>query len=259
MGWRIGFWAITVSVLLFLIGPLLVVMGASFNEKPILNFPPEGFTLRWYPRILEHPEFVSGFRLSFQLAVVATVISCVLGTLASLAIVRHRFPGSSVLNSIILSPLILPRVVFGLACLLFFIRAGFIGTFWGLVLAHTMVAVPYVVRTVIASLTGLDPQLEEAARNLGAGPVRTFWRITLPLMTPGLMAGGIFSFIVSFDELVVTLFLAGTHQVTLPIRIFTYVQFDSDPFIAAVSTLLILMSFFGVFLLDRLIGVTRFL
>lgn len=259
MAWRIGFWAITASVLLFLSAPLIVTIAASFNEAAILNVPPEGFTLRWYTKILEHPEFMSGFRISLQLAVVATAISCVLGTLASLAIVRHRFPGSSVLNSIILSPLILPKVVFGIACLLFFIRIGVIGTFWGLVLAHTMLAVPYVVRTVVASLTGLDPQLEDAARNLGAGPVRTFWRITLPLMTPGLMAGGIFSFIISFDELVVTLFLAGVHQVTLPIRIFTYVQFDSDPFVAAVSTLLILMSFFGVLLLDRLIGVTRFL
>jgi len=172
MAWRIGFWAITVSVLLFLIGPLLVVMGASFNEKPILNFPPEGFTLRWYPRILEHPEFVSGFTLSFQLAVVATVISCVLGTLASLAIVRHRFPGSSVLNSIILSPLILPKVVFGIACLLFFIRIGVIGTFRGLVLAHTMLAVPYIVRTVVASLTGLDPQLEDAVHQTESGTLQ---------------------------------------------------------------------------------------
>jgi putative spermidine/putrescine transport system permease protein len=258
MAGRVTFWTVTASVVFFLIAPLVVVIGASFNNAAMLAFPPVKPSLRWYQQIPANPEFVAGFWISFQLAVATTTISCIVGTPASLALVRHRFPGSSVLNGIVLSPLILPTVVLGISFLLFLARFGLAGSFFGLVLAHTVLTVPYVVRTVVASLSGLDPQLEEAARNLGASPLWAFWRVTLPLIAPGLLAGGIFSFIISFDELVVTIFVAGPRLVTLPIRIFTYVQFQNDPFVAAVSTLLILMSFLSVLLLDRLVGVSRF-
>ena len=258
MAGRLAFWSLNGLVLLFLVAPLIVVAGTSFNNSALLAFPPSNPSLRWYQAIPANPEFSDGLRLSVQLAVVTTLVSSLVGTPAALALVRHPFPGREVLNAVALSPLVLPTVVLGIGFLLFFTRLGLAASFPGLVLAHTVLTVPYVIRTVAASLSGLDPLLEEAARNLGAGPLRAFWRVTLPLAAPGLLAGAIFAFVISFDELVVTLFVAGPRLTTLPIRIFTYVQFSNDPLIAAISTVLIVMSFLAVVSLDRLIGLSRF-
>ncbi len=255
---RALFWLAVGLVLAFLMAPLVVVIGASFNGGALLAFPPVNPSLRWYAAIPANPEFVTGFQTSLQVAVLTTLVASLIGVPAALAVARHRFPGRGLLNAFVLSPLILPTVVLGIACLLFFTRLGVVASLPGLVLAHTVVTTPYVVRTVVASLAGLDPALEEAARNLGAGPLRAFRRVTLPLIAPGLLAGALFAFIISFDELVLTLFVAGPRLATLPIRIFTYVQYSNDPLIAAISTVLIVASFVVVVLLDRLVGLSRF-
>lgn len=255
---RVAYWLLTGLVLAFLVAPLLIVIGASFNGSAVLAFPPVNPSLRWYQAIPANPEFVSGFRLSVQVALLTTLVSSLIGVPAALALVRYRFSGRGLLSALALSPLILPTVVLGIGFLLFFSRIGVAASLPGLVLAHCVLTVPYVIRTVVASLTGLNPALEEAARNLGASPLRAFWRITLPLIAPGLLAGALFAFIISFDELVVTLFVAGPRLTTLPIRIFTYVQYANDPLVAAVSTVLIVVSFVAVVLLDRLVGLSRF-
>jgi putative spermidine/putrescine transport system permease protein len=154
---------------------------------------------------------------------------------------RYRFRGREAISAFMLSPILFPTIVLGLALLVFYSRVGLSGSFTGLVIAHSVLTTPFVIRLVMASLAEFDPAVEEASRNLGAGWWRTFLQVTLPLIRPGVLAGAVFAFIISFDELVVTLFLAGPDMTTLPVRIYTYVEFSSDPTISAISTMLIVV------------------
>ncbi len=226
-------------ILLFLLAPIVVVVATAFTTSNYPVFPPEGFTFRWFERFLGMSEFTDAIRLSTALALSSTAVSTVLGTFAALALVRWRIPGRAAISALMLSPILFPAIVLGLALLVFYHRIGLAGSFVGLVTAHSLLTTPFVIRLVSASLADFDPAVEEAARNLGAGWWRTFLQVTLPLIRPGVLAGALFAFIISFDELVITLFLAGPGLETLPIRIFTYVEYSSDPTISAISTALI--------------------
>lgn len=226
-------------ILLFLLAPIVVVVATAFTTSNYPVFPPEGFTLRWFERFMGMSEFTDAIRLSTALALASTAVSTVLGTFAALALVRWRIPGRAAISALMLSPILFPAIVLGLALLVFYHRIGLSGSFVGLVTAHSLLTTPFVIRLVSASLADFDPAVEEAARNLGAGWWRTFLQVTLPLIRPGVLAGALFAFIISFDELVITLFLAGPGLETLPIRIFTYVEYSSDPTISAISTALI--------------------
>jgi putative spermidine/putrescine transport system permease protein len=223
----------------FLLLPIVAVIGSSVTDTNYPTFPPQGFSLRWYMAVFQEPAFTDAMQRSLWLALASSLTAGVLGTLSAVGLSRAG-RNAKLLTTLILSPILFPTVVLGLALLIFFTKLGLQGTFVGLVIAHSVLTTPFVVRLALSSLADFDISLEEAARNLGASPLRTFFQITLPLIAPGVIAGVLFAFILSFDELVVTLFLIGPEMQTLPIRIYTFLEYDSKPTISAVATLVIL-------------------
>jgi putative spermidine/putrescine transport system permease protein len=245
-------------VFAFLLLPVAVVVLASLSSTSYLTVPPRGVTLRWFAAVLGDREYVQAIAFSLVLAVTATAGSLVAGVAASYALIRRAVPGAPLVGAVLNAPLIFPGVVVGVALLQFYALVRLNGTFLGLGLAHMVITVPYVVRAVMASLQGVDPEIENAARVLGAsGPV-AFFTVTLPLIRPGIAAGALFSFIVSFDNVPVSIFLLGAGQMTLPVKIFTAIEYGVDPSVAAISTLLIVVT--GLFLAaaERWIGFHRF-
>ena len=245
-------------IYLYLLAPILIVIPVSFSAAAFVVFPPRGLSLRWYANFLQSRELTEALGLSLRLAVVVTLAATVAGTLAALALVRYRLPGREVIRTALMAPIVLPGVVLGIALLIFLNRTPLAQSFGGLFAAHLVVALPYVIRTVSATIEGLDRRVEEAAASLGAPPVTLFWTVTLPLIKPGVIAGATFAFITSFDELVVSLFLTGPRLSTLPVQIYNYIEFASDPTIAAISVLLIVFTTGVVLLVERVVGFTRF-
>lgn len=238
----------------FVVLPVVVVAVVSFGEAPYLEFPPANWSSRWYVDILRRPEWVSSIAISLELAVTASLLSVVIGGLASLGIHRHVFLGRDAVTSFLLSPLLIPGILVGMALLMLSSRAGLGGGFELLVAGHVLVTMPYVVRLVLASLPGAAQSLEEAALTLGADPVTALWRITLPAIRPGLVAGGIFAFVTSFDNVSISLFLTRPTTATLPVRILNAIEYSWDPSIAAVSTLSVVLGLVLMLALDRTVG-----
>ena len=247
----------SVGVYLFLLAPLVVVVLASFNSADFLSFPPKGFSLRWYRALFESDEWIDSFKLSMVVTAVVTPLALAIGTLAAYALARHSFPGKGLVTTLIMAPLVMPQIVLGIALLNYFSALGLINSLTGLVVGHLIVTLPYTVRLVSISVQNLDPHLERAAKNLGATPLQTFMRVTLPLLRPGLVAGAIFAAIISFGELAVTLFVAGARTTTLPLRIFNYTEYNFDPTINAVSTIFVVLALLLIVVLDRLVGLVR--
>jgi putative spermidine/putrescine transport system permease protein len=247
-----------VIIVLFIVLPLPLVILSSFSDTSIITFPPTGFSLRWYAGLAERTEYVKSFLLSLRLALISVVISLGVGTLASLALARYEFRGKELMRSVFLSPLSLPAVIVGIALLRFLAYMQLVATFQGLLLAHLVLTTAYVVRTVSASLIGFDLSIEEAARDLGASAFYTLRKITLPIIKPGLIVAGIFSFIVSFDETTLSIFITGGRTITLPVRIFSQLEYGLDPTVTAVSSLLILMSVTALLLIGKVFGLEKF-
>jgi putative spermidine/putrescine transport system permease protein len=242
------------AVLIFLLLPIVIVIPLAFSSDASMVFPPSGFSLKWFGNALNRPEFPTALWLSVRLAVLSTAISLVLGGLAAYAIVRFRFIGRDTCTMLFLSPLIVPTVVLAIALTMIFGQLGLLRSFWGLVIAHVIVTLPYSVRVLSASLAEINRDVEEAAMMLGATPYRMVSTVLLPLMRPGIISASVFAMIVSFDEFTVTLFVTGPGLYTLPISIFNYSEFYSDPTIAAISVLLILTSTAGIVLIERFVG-----
>ncbi|WP_312795355.1 ABC transporter permease [Tianweitania sp.] len=257
---RPGFSVSTIALLvvIFLQIPVIVVVLASFSETSYLTIPPQGWTLKWYEAVFTSSNYLSAIQNSLILALGSTVISLVLGVAASYALFRKMLPGSEALTSLLMSPLIIPSVVIGVALLQYFTLVGLRGGFIVLLLAHVVITLPYIVRSALASLSGIDLSVEEAARCLGANGFTTFRLVTLPLIKPGLVAGALFSFVTSMENVPVTIFLAGPRQTTLPILIFTSVEMGVDPSVAAVSTILIIATVAVLFLAERWTSFHRF-
>ncbi len=258
-GARIALWCVNGAICLFLLAPIVVVIIASFSDRAYLVFPPKGFSLRWYSYFFNSREFTDSLRLSIQLGLLTTAVSSVLGVMASLALVSLRFRGVEALRALFASPLMVPGIVVGIAMLIYFNRIHMGGTFASLLLAHVALTVPYVIRIVSAGLQSFDRSIEEAAMNLGASRLRALLDITLPLIKGSVMAAAVFAFIISFDEVVVTLFLAGPRMTPLPVRIYNYIEYTSDPSIAAISTILVILTTIVVLVVDRFAGFTRFI
>jgi putative spermidine/putrescine transport system permease protein len=250
--------ATNVLIYLYLLAPILIVIPVSFSAAAFVVFPPRGLSLRWYANFLQKQGAHRVPRLEPAAGGRVTLAATVAGTLAALALVRYRVPGREVIRTALMAPIVLPGVVLGIALLIFLNRTPLAQSFGGLFAAHLMVARPYVIRTISATLEGLDRRVEEAAASLGAPPVTFFWTVTLPLIKPGVIAGATFAFITSFDELVVSLFLTGPRLSTLPVQIYNYIEFASDPTIAAISVLLIVFTTGVVLLVERTVGFTRF-
>lgn len=249
--------AIAVIAYLFLLAPIIVVTLASFGASQFLSFPPDGFSLQWYRAALTREDFRHGLQVSLIVGIATAVLSGVIGTLSAFALIRHRFRGRELLSALFLSPLVLPSLVLALALLLMSSAVGVGPSLQRLVVAHMVICVPYVLRTLIPVLQRFDVSLEEAAQNLGAGPIATFFLVTLPVIRPALITGIFFAFIISFDEVILALFLAPPRQPTLPIEIYAAVQFSLDPTVAAVSTLLICVTLAFVVISEALFGVRR--
>ena len=239
---RVILWIFVAIVLCYLIFPVFVVVPVSFSSAKYLQFPPPGWSLQWYQNYLDRPGWVPATFVSIRVAIMTTILATTLGTAASLALVRGRFPGRNAINSFMVSPLVVPGIIVAIGIYFFYAQARLVGNPLGLALAHTALAFPFVVTNVSATLHGFDERLEFAAMNLGANRWQTFRRVTLPIIRPGVFAGALFAFITSFDELIVALFVSGTGAVTLPRKMWDSLRQEIDPTIAAVSTILIAVS-----------------
>jgi putative spermidine/putrescine transport system permease protein len=245
-------------IYLFLLAPILVVIIVSFGDAAFLQFPPRRLSLRWYTNLGDYPDFLRAFWLSLVLAAATAAASTAIGTLGAFALVRHRFPGRALLSAAVMSPLVLPGLITGIALLQFFSLFRMEASFWRLLIGHVVVTVPYVVRSVQAVLVGFDRSLEEAARGLGAGAWTASRLITLPLIKPGLVAGAVFAFILSFDNVVVSIFLTTPRLVPLPIQIYNYVESSAKPIIASISALQIGLIVVLLLVAEKLVGFTRY-
>lgn len=246
--------AANIAILVFLLAPIAIVFVFALNPTPFIQFPPVGISLRWFEKFFSARDFMHALFFSLEVAVLTTVAATVLGASAALAIARGNIPGARVIVATMLSPLMLPAILTGLALFQAYVLLDVGRPLWGLVAGHTLVTIPYVVRTTLAVLHNFDIRLEEAAQNLGASPARTFFEVTLPLVKPGVLAGAIFAFIVSFDQFPVSLFLVSPGNETLPITLFNYLKFDLDGTIGAASVVSILLAFLVVIALDRTVG-----
>lgn len=250
-------YAAMAAVYLFLLAPLLVVLGASVSPAAYLEFPPRGFTLKWFDAVLGEEVWRTTLLASVKVALVSMAIAALVGIPCSVALARSAFRGKGLVTGLVLSPLMVPSIVLAISLLIIYSRTGVGMPFWRLALAHGVLTTPYLIRTLTAALERQDPSLEEAARNLGCRPLAAWVHVVLPSVKPALLAAMFFAFIMSFDELVVALFLSGPRLTTLPMQIYGDIQYNLDPSIAAVSTLLIVFTIAGVLLMERLLGVRR--
>lgn len=240
--WHYSLRSLSILVLIFLVLPILVIVPLSFSESSLLLYPIPAFSLKWYQALFASDDWIRAARNSFIVAPSATLIATVLGTLAATGLHNSKFWGKGLLMAVLISPMIVPLVVVGVGIYLFFAPYGLTSSYTGLILAHAALGAPFVVTTVMATLQGFDQNLVRAAYSLGANPIRAFFTVTLPIIAPGVIAGALFAFATSFDEVVITLFLAGPEQVTLPRQMFTGIRENISPIIAAVATILIIFS-----------------
>lgn len=255
---RLPFTGLNLVIFIYLLAPLIVVVWTSFAKEAFPIFPPKAYSLRWYSNFLENEQFIESIRLSVVVAFWTAIFALLIGIPGSIALVRFRFRGSTILNTLCMSPILFPAVVVGIALLVFYSKTRIPNTIARLIFAHVLMAIPFVIRLVSSSLYGVDRSMEEASLNLGASHLKTFFRVTMPLIKPGIIAGGLFAFFISFDEVTVTLFIAGARLTTLPIRIYTYIEYSSDPTVTAVSAFLILLALcIGVPLGWRFLGIRR--
>lgn len=243
--------------LLYLAIPLVIIVGVSFTTTAYLRFPPEGFTLHWYAQFLGDPSYVWSIWFSALLAFAATAIALVLGVPAALVLARVRFPGANVVSAALLSPLILPAIVIGAAILQYASALGFARTFAALLVGHVVIVIPYVVRTTLASLSHLELTVEEAAQDLGATSVETFFLVTLPAIKPGVIAGALFAVIISWINVELSIFNTTANLLPIPVKLFNYIQYNVDPMIAAVSASTIYVAVAVVIALDLMVGIDK--
>lgn len=238
----------------FLITPLLVVVGVSFTAGDYITFPPQGLSLRWYAKVLADGRYTAAALTSLAIAIPVTLTAAVLGAATAIGLYRRVLPGSQAITGLFLAPIVLPSIILGLGLLMLWSRTVGPSSLFTVLVGHLVLVLPYVIRTTLAVLTTSDPFLEEAARTMGAGPWRSLWRVTVPQCLPGIAAGAFFAFNISFDEAVVSLFLRSPEVVTLPIQIYTQLEFSPDPSIAAVSSLMIALTILLIVLIERAVG-----
>jgi len=250
--------AAVAGVYAFLLVPMAVVVVAAFNAGSFFTFPPQGVSLRWFANFFARREFMHSLWLSTHLALATAALGTLAGTLAAVALTRGRFRGRDALNALVTSPLLLPQILTGVALLQFFTLCRLGQTYGALLIGHVVVTTPYVVRTVAATLTHFDLALEEVAQSLGASPVRAFLEITLGVIKPGIVAGAIFAFAISFDNFTLSLFLTSPRLTPLPIELFAYLKYSFDPTAAAVSAFAIGVALVVVLGIARFMGLEEF-
>jgi len=240
--WKALLYLFVALVLFFLIVPNFVVIPLSFNESALLRFPPDGFSWRWYHRYLELPGWVEATLTSFLVATLTAIVVMLIGSLAAYGLVRGRIVGARSLNSLLMLPIIVPTLVTAIALYNVMSYLQLNGTILGFVIGHSVVAMPFAVTIMAASLRAIDPVVENAARSLGASRMATLRRVTFPMALPGLLSSGLFAFLISFDELLIALFISSPTVSTLPKKLWEGIRFEIEPTLAAVSTLLVMLS-----------------
>jgi len=244
-------------VYLFLALPVLVIVLSAFSPDPYPQFPPRGFSLRWFEALMQDPAWMESLVISALLLAIVTPVTVALGTFAAWALARLEFRYRGALQAFILSPLMIPQVVLGIALLYVLTAAGIAGTLSSLVIGHIVVALTYVVRTVSVSLAAMDRRLEAVAMSLGAGRWYTFRKVTLPLIKPGILAGAVFAAVTSFGEVSVSLFLSAPDTVTVPVRVFNYVDQTFDPTVNAISVIFIAIAVLLLVVIEKTLGLVK--
>lgn len=243
-------------VYVFLLAPIVVVVLVSFNPTSGFRIPTTEISLRWYEKFFGLADFRDSlFLISLPVALAASVVATLVGTLAAIGLQRSRIIGRDLVESFFMLPLLIPSILLGAALYLVYASLGVAGSFWTLVLGHTLLGIPYVIRVVGAGLVAVDRRLEEAAISLGCTPVQAFLRVVLPIIRSSILSGAIFAFIVSFSDINLALFVAGPRTTTLPIHIFSQIFWEGDPTIAAASTAQILIVGALMLLMQRLFNV----
>jgi spermidine/putrescine transport system permease protein len=237
---------LSVLIYLFLYAPIFVLMFFSFNSSRSTQVW-TGFSTRWYGELLRDETVLDAFRTSIIVGVTATAIATVIGTLTALALSRYRFRGQSFADSAIYAATVMPEIVVGVSLLVFFVAIQFALGITTIIIAHVAFTISFVTIVVRARLSGMDRSVEEAAQDLGASPVQTFWRVTLPLILPGVMAGALLAFTLSFDDFVITFFVAGVGSSTLPLKIYSMIKFGVSPVINALSTVVLVATIILIF------------
>ncbi len=240
--WYVAFRVFCGLGFLFMLGPIVVIIPISFSSSSLLNYPLPGLSLKWYEAVFVPFPWMLALKNSLIIGVSTMILATILGTLAAYGLTSANFRFKGLVMGLLVSPMVVPLAITGLALYFFFSRTGLIGTHIGLIFAHTVLAIPFVVITVSATLQGFDRNMVRAAASLGARPLNAFRQVTLPLIMPGVVSGAIFAFVTSFDEIVVALFIATPAQFTLPRQLFAGLRDKLDPSIVAIATLLIAVS-----------------
>lgn len=243
---------------LLLLAPLIVVVGVSVSENQFIAFPPKGFSLRWYQEVLSSSTYLAAGLVSLQIGLLVTVSATLIGGAAAIAIHRRQLPASELIATVFLSPLVLPTIIYAIGMLMFWSAVFGSVSMMTLWISHTVITLPYVVRTTLAVLAESDPFLEEAARTMGAGRLRCLWFVVVPQCLPGLAAGAFFAFNISFDEAVLSLFLRKPGLTTLPVQVYGQLEFSPDPSVAAVSSIMIALTILLMIVIDRMLGLGKF-
>ena len=241
--WRRLRGAVCAMVALYLIAPLAIVVVISFSAAAFLQFPPPGFSLRWYRNLFQDPGWTNALLVSFEVLIPSATIATLLGTAAAYALVRGRIPGASIIGALLMLPIIVPAILTAAALFGVYRGLGLNGTLTGLVIGHVVITVPYVVATVSSGLRTMDPRLEDAASTLGAPPLASFRRVTLPLLLPSILAGLLFAAVASFDELIVSLFVSTARVRPVPVQMWSNIRGDVDPTIAAIASICFAFAF----------------
>lgn len=247
---RVGLWLLAILTIVFLLAPIFVIIAVSFNDTALFSFPPQRWSLRWYHALWDSRAWREAGWLSLWLASVVALASLALGVPAAYGLARGHFAGRGLVEALLVSPMVVPVIVLALGLYMLFSAAGLIGSAFSLFLAHTLLALPVVVVIVGAAFRRQDGAVELAARSCGASFPRAFWHVVLPSVRPAVISAGIFAFLTSFDEVVLTLFLGGPRTTTIPKKIWESVKFELDPSLTAVSTILIVLSVLGLLVVE---------
>ena len=246
---------VTVATYIFLLAPIVIVLVQAFNGSELMSFPPQELSLRWFYAFFADTQFTTALWFSLKLGLIAAAISTVLGTMAGIAL-AHAGSGGAFLQTLLLSPLYVPRVLVGLALLLAFAWLNVSGSLGGMIAAHVLITMPYATRTVMVGMRAVSASVQEAARVLGATRLQTFWLVTFPIIRASLLSGFVFALIISFSDIYLALFISGPNSITLPMRLFTFMEWDQSPLVAAASAIQILIILFVILVTGRLFGLS---
>jgi putative spermidine/putrescine transport system permease protein len=253
---RLALGVVVTAIYVFLLAPVAIIVFSSFNPTEANTFPPTGFSLRWYAKFFDSAGFVNAFRFSLWLAVVAAVVATAIGFLTAYGLVRSGRRGQGLAQSLAMLPMMVPHLLISISLLLALLVVP-VPDLAALVIGHVLICLPFAIACIVASLEGIDAQLELAALTLGASRLRALWEVVIPLVAPGLLSALLFTFMVSFGDVYIALFLSGPGRTTLPIEIFAYMQWESTPVVAAITSLQILLIIALGLIIERLVGLRK--